>query len=184
MQSTAPLVDLEFGLSQLSGKRDLLISLLGKFMDEYSEFETRLAPLMGSDTVAAKQQVHTLKGVSGNLGLKALHDAAKALEGDIIQEASTDASYRALVETLQATNAVIRQLSEPQREDTVSDAPPAAARQHNPAPLLEALERNEYIPPDKLNTLMDNIQCDEATRASIVDAINDLDYAKAISLLR
>lgn len=184
MHNTFPLVDLEFGLSQLSGKRDLLITLLGKFTDEYRDFEARIAPLLESDKTAAKQQVHTLKGVSGNLGLKALHEAAKDLEGDLMQDAQVDASYAAFLGALADTYAEIDRLSQPEEQTEEAATTASAEMQHDPAPLLAALERNEYIPPGKLDTLMSNIQCDDATRTSIIDAINDLDYSKAISLLR
>jgi len=77
MDQSTTVVDIDFGMSQLSGNKKLLFTLLGKFTDEYRSLDADLqAHVAKGDFNKAYSIVHTLKGVTGNLGLFALHNAS------------------------------------------------------------------------------------------------------------
>ena len=69
MDQSATVLDIEFGMSQLSGNKTLLLTLLNKFSDEYRGLDDDLQSFMKtSEFDKAYSLVHTLKGVTGNLG--------------------------------------------------------------------------------------------------------------------
>ena len=73
--------DTQFAINQFSGNKFLLVQILEKFIKEYQYFDTLITEqLQQEDLQSVKKQLHTLKGVSGNLGMKALHQASKNFE--------------------------------------------------------------------------------------------------------
>lgn len=74
-------LDWKDGLSRVLNKRDLYVRLLGKFMESERDSATKVEQAIKSgDLDAARQQVHSTKGVAANLGAKALVAAAMELE--------------------------------------------------------------------------------------------------------
>ena len=94
MDQSATVLDIEFGMSQLSGNKTLLLTLLNKFSDEYRGLDDDLQSFMKtSEFDKAYSLVHTLKGVTGNLGLFALHNASKAVESSVRNEKTLPSGY-------------------------------------------------------------------------------------------
>jgi two-component system sensor histidine kinase/response regulator len=74
-------LDVVDGLNRVAGNMRLYRSLLGQFVDQQSDVVSGIrASLAREDFALAERLVHTLKGVSGNLGAKALSGLAAELE--------------------------------------------------------------------------------------------------------
>ncbi len=74
-------IDIDEGLSTCMGRRDLYLRLLIKFRDGQGSFVEQLrSALAGPDGTAAQRIAHTLRGTAGNIGAKAIAQAAAALE--------------------------------------------------------------------------------------------------------
>jgi two-component system, sensor histidine kinase and response regulator len=77
-------LDVADGLNRVAGNRKLYRSLLGQFVDQQADTVSAVrASLARGDFAAAERLVHTLKGVSGNLGAKALSGLAAELESSL-----------------------------------------------------------------------------------------------------
>jgi two-component system, sensor histidine kinase and response regulator len=83
-ESAVPGIDLQAGLSRLRQNQALYRKLLLAFRSDYSQFSEQLeTSLSQGDLPEAQHQLHTLKGVAGNLGMMVLFDAIAALEASI-----------------------------------------------------------------------------------------------------
>ncbi|KQQ67812.1 diguanylate cyclase [Pseudomonas sp. Leaf127] len=75
-------IDIAAGLSTCMGRRDLYLRLLRKFRDTQTGFPEQFqAALADPDASAASRLAHNLRGTAGNIGAKAVAQAAGALEG-------------------------------------------------------------------------------------------------------
>ena len=78
------LINFEFGTKQLSGNLALYKRLLGRFSTDYKHTREKLAEFVQLNNLQEMQLlVHTIKGVSGNLGLDRLHNSAVALDASL-----------------------------------------------------------------------------------------------------
>lgn len=103
--------DTQFAVNQFSGKKELLLQILEKFINQYQHFDSELMNLLQqSDLGTLKQQVHTLKGVSGNLGMNALHQACKEFEVGIPHQPS-DQAVESFLSTFKKTLTLIQEYS-------------------------------------------------------------------------
>ncbi|MCC2616732.1 Hpt domain-containing protein [Aestuariibacter halophilus] len=189
MSQNPALVNLTFGLSQLSGNQGLLNKLLSAFYDEYSGLAAELNELMGDkDWTRAKQRVHTVKGVAGNLGLDALHVASKDFE-TALKDGVDDGNQQAFFSVLAATLSAIQA----QLDATMTTPSPSPTQPSNEQPgadantvrqdLKTALQRNEFIPAQELQQRLAATDLDTETQSKVAAAVDDLDYATAIALL-
>lgn len=179
MSSTSPLIDMDFGLSQLSGNRDLYITLLGKFSDEYRELNDKLQLMMQrGEFESAYTLMHTLKGVTANLGLTALHHASKQVEIAIRGKQALPEDYSGFVIILDRTLTQIDALSAPPEAPSATSADSPAR-----AELLAALNANEFIPQSKLDGYLQALNLSEQQQRSLAGAIDELDYQQAIAIL-
>ncbi len=80
-------IDLEAGLKRMLGNKKLYLKLLRDFQQDSEHFsEQVLAALDNKDMETAQRLVHTLKGVSGNLGMISLQEKALVLESAIMEQ--------------------------------------------------------------------------------------------------
>ena len=78
---TIPGLDVSAGLKLVMGRKTLFLSLLEKFATSQRDFTARLrARLADDDRTAAEREAHTLKGMAGQIGARALRDAVEQLE--------------------------------------------------------------------------------------------------------
>lgn len=183
MSQKQEFIDLTFGLSQLSGNHSLLVKLLGKFSMEYQDLPEKLIEMNSQENmVAYKQAVHTIKGVSGNLGLNALHHAAKALEADIISGTDHHANFLQFKSVLIETLSQIKALSA-ESEGTKEEDQPKDVANDGIEKLKGALERNQFIPPDELTSILSGCHFSDPLKEEISSAISDLDYPLALQLI-
>ncbi|MFA3789739.1 Hpt domain-containing protein [Aliiglaciecola sp. SL4] len=181
MNTEEQIIDLDFAVSQLSGNQSLLIKLLLKFNEQYENLENELANLKQSnDLKAYKEVIHTVKGVSGNLGLNALHISSKNLESCVINQADIVEHEANFLNLLNTTMSKINSLANddltPQEGSGVS---PKTSRDE----LIEMLKNNEFVTPDKLNSLLDDCAIAENDKQQIVNAVDDLDYPEALNVI-
>jgi two-component system sensor histidine kinase/response regulator len=74
-------LDVADGLNRVAGNMKLYRSLLGQFVDQQADTVSAVrASLAREDFASAERLMHTLKGLSGNLGAKALSGLAAELE--------------------------------------------------------------------------------------------------------
>jgi two-component system, sensor histidine kinase and response regulator len=76
-----PGLDLHVGLHHADGKRALYARLLRGFADDYADFRARFDVLLAAEQWRdATRQAHTLKGLAGSLGARAVAAQAASLE--------------------------------------------------------------------------------------------------------
>lgn len=171
-------IDLDFGLSQLSGNRDLLIKMFDRFCSDYAPFADELMALAESDnTQVLRMKVHTIKGVAGNLGFQALYKASKTVEDEIKQSSGQlEPFLQKFIATLNET------VTEIDKIKNGSD-PASTASQEGLNELKQLLKENEFISSEHLNELLSNSDLSEQSKVKINQLINDLDYPSALALL-
>ncbi len=94
-----PGIDIADGLARMSNNSNFFQSILLKFTDGQSGIVQQVrSTLAAGDSETAHRLAHTLKGVSGNIGAKALAEVAKRLEDTIRNHSPQDQIERALAE--------------------------------------------------------------------------------------
>lgn len=175
--------DAEFALQQFSGNQPLLLKMLKKFTEQYAAFEPVLRNhLSESDVDAVKQEIHTLKGVSGNLGMNALHQASGNFETALKNQTSEPVDPTSYLYVISSTLASIAQYgaANQQQEPMVKQGDLCPQTRQN---LLTALKRNEFLSATKLDDLVNGCGLTLQQQQVLRDAIDDLDYQTAINLL-
>lgn len=179
------IINLKFGLSQLSGNHSLLVKLLGKFKAEYEDLPERLTVMRSNQDISGyRAAVHTVKGVSGNLGLNALHEVSKRLEISVLNELDISQDFREFKSVLEETFQQIQSLSsEPELELEDQGQASQNPAQDAKAQLADTLKRNEFLPPERLSALLETCNIPASQRQQTENAISDLDYAEALRLI-
>lgn len=107
-----PGIDIESALARVAGNRKLYKKLLIKFRDEYTDsFDVLKKTLNDNDLKEAEIYAHTIKGVSGNIGVNTLQKIASDLEC-VIRKRETN-RYDGLLKTYyQELNLVLNSLQD------------------------------------------------------------------------
>lgn len=88
--NSLPGLDLRSGLDRLGVNKKLYWSLLIEFQRDFSSVGDKIQEALNGrredDYISAKQLVHTVKGLAGNLSAMELYDAALTLEQDILHK--------------------------------------------------------------------------------------------------
>ena len=172
--------DSHFALNQFSGNQSLLVKILENFIQQYQHFDALIAEyLQQKDLNAAKQQVHTIKGVSGNLGMKALHQGCKELEVNLSNH-GTEQTLDDFMLILKQTLSVVQNYT---TENVIQESPEAAPKQNDQTALISALKRNEFISESKMQSYAQSLNLSPEKLNHLLQAIDDLNYTRAISLL-
>ena len=80
-------LNIESALARLNNKKKLYLSILEKFYNNNQNFISEIkATLDNDDYETAQRLIHTLKGVSGNIGAESLHEHTKLIEASIIDK--------------------------------------------------------------------------------------------------
>lgn len=81
MEYTMKIFNADFGLNQLNQNRELLCRLLNKFVDDYHSAPSDLLNMIENQQWdSAVLTIHTIKGISGNLGLEQLYEMTNTFE--------------------------------------------------------------------------------------------------------
>ncbi len=135
-----PCLDIQAGIKQLEGNKELYIKLLRKFAECNHDLAEKIADrLEHNDDKKARMLAHSTKGVSGSIGATELYLASAALEAAIIQGETKNAfhDFTTLLEiVLQSIAALLHDQEE-------SKPPSAVAKNLDPEllfPLLDELD--------------------------------------------
>ena len=169
--------DSKFATNQFSGNQSLLVKILGKFIYQYQDFDALITEyLQQQNFEAAKQQVHTIKGVSGNLGMKALHNACNQLEMKLNNQV-TDYTLKEFLQVFKQTLTLVQNYSTENAVEEMSTVGPEKTQ------LIAALKRNEFISESKMYNYTKTLDLSSDKLNQLKQAIQDLDYPIAIELL-
>ncbi|MCP3921665.1 MAG: Hpt domain-containing protein [Desulfobacterales bacterium] len=73
LKNKIPDIDLETGIKNVGGSKNLYVKLLKDFVTRYGDVHEKLENLHSTDIETTGQIVHTLKGLTGSLGAYDLH---------------------------------------------------------------------------------------------------------------
>ncbi|MFT5840122.1 MAG: HPt (histidine-containing phosphotransfer) domain-containing protein [Flavobacteriales bacterium] len=178
--SNLDIFDAQFAVNQFSGNQSLLVQILGKFIQQYENFDTLLTEhLKQEDFNAIKQQVHTIKGVGGNLGMKALYLECKNFEVSLAGREKKHTLDEFLLIFTQTLIAVKRYSA----ENSIQEIPEVDAQQDDKTALIAVLKRNEFISESKIQSYSQSLDLSSGELNALKQAIDNLDYAVAIQLL-
>lgn len=172
--------DDQFAINQFSGNQSLLVKILGKFIQQYQHFDTLLSDLLQQQDIhTINQQVHTIKGVSGNLGMKALHDACKELEVNLAEQVS-ELTLKEFIQVFKQTLTVVQNYS---AENGIEESLEVAPQQDDKTSLIATLKRNEFISESKIQSYSQSLDLSSEKFNELKQAIDNLDYVSALQLL-
>lgn len=107
-----PGLDAAAGLHRALKREGLYIALLSRFVTGQRDFATRFTSALASgQTEEARRIVHTLKGVSGQIGAMELYAAAARLEQATQENMQPGAHTALLADTQQQLSALVSALS-------------------------------------------------------------------------
>jgi PAS domain S-box-containing protein len=184
-------IDLAAGLATCMGKHELYLRLLRKFHAGQAGFREQFQAALGdSDATAAERLAHSLRGSAGNIGAKALAQAAAALElacqaGE--PGAVLEARLQDLETCLQPVLAALSGLA-------VIEAPGAPPATAQPGPELQArlgeLKRLLAESDTAAVDLLHELQAQPLDRASaerlnrVAQQVERFDFDQALALLQ
>jgi len=115
-------LDTRDGLGRVAGNRKLYLKLLRRFVEQQGTAAAQIANALERNEVSAAERLaHTVKGVSGNLGIRTVQEVAAQLEKEIATQ-RTSAELAPVLREFKATleGFVSRLHAALPREETVS----------------------------------------------------------------
>lgn len=186
-----PGVDTEAGLRRVVGNQKLYLSLLRQFCQGQCDVAARIgAALAEQDHASAGRIAHTAKGVAGNIGAKAIQEAAGQLETLILENASQamlrealqqlDGTLATLIAHIKQTPGVV--IAEPSVETTVFDR---EAFKLALARLADFLSDNDSDAIDCFDSVRDQLRivCSDADFTAFDKAIHEFEFSQALQQL-
>jgi two-component system, sensor histidine kinase and response regulator len=182
-------LDVADGLNRVAGNRKLYRSLLGQFVEQEADTVSAVrASLACDDFASAERLIHTLKGVSGNLGAKAVSGLAAELESSLRdRNASLEAGLSDLAAELARSIDAIRNslaasaADAPLRTAVSDSAETVTLLKH----LKQMLADDDGAALDYLLEARDRIRgaISETELASLHKAVVDFDFPTALDCL-
>lgn len=178
------LIDYEFALNQLSDNKSLLHKMLLKFSSEFASKPKAVRDMVAQDDLEqAKLNVHTAKGIAGNLGLKQLYQVATKLDAELKDTKPSDQLLdeyeRCLIDTAGKILEITQDAGDMHR-DLVA---PTQSEKNSKADLLNKLSRNEFIDDKQLIDLVSGLALSEAESQQLIQLVEELQYPQAIDLI-
>lgn len=183
MSTNLPILNYDFALNQLGGNEALLTKMLGKFESEFSDVATEITHLLNNNDIKnAKMKVHTVKGISGNLGLQALYDCSTKFD---VELRTGEFSQDMLAEF---TSLLTMTCEEIQRMGDNENAPKNLSKstlspENNKSELIAKLKRNEFIDDDTLMKLISGLGINPDEVKQLIELIEELQYPQAIEFI-
>ena len=104
-----PFIDVNDGLARLQGNKKLYAKLLKSYL-EMADINGIAQALSARDFQAAREQAHSLKGVSGNLSLTKNFECFRALDIAVKEGSDTGALFANLSASAETTASLLREL--------------------------------------------------------------------------
>ncbi len=190
-------IDVNMGLARVAGKKNIYINLLKKFAIGYYNMPEELDKLLEEkNTAGLANYMHTLSGVSGNLGIDNIYKVAhyisaelkKPAKGDILSIELADSSRALAGSVLQQINEIDIALTREPAEPIKAPAPENSDEDYeeNFQQLIKLVENydsraNEYceymvnsynLPPGKKEMLKEALH-----------ALNNYDFEGALKMI-
>jgi two-component system sensor histidine kinase/response regulator len=163
-------IDATDGLRRVGGNAKLFHSLLKQFVEGQSEAADRIAEsLRAGERKVAERLAHTVKGVAGNIGAKAVQAAAAELEKALRGDGGTlrlEALREKLGGELAGLRAAVGSLLGPVEEER----PPETSAPADPARLEAAVEKLSALLGDSDAAAIDLLEAEGAALRSLFDA--------------
>ncbi|TVQ73970.1 MAG: response regulator, partial [Oceanospirillales bacterium] len=188
------LIDLDRGMTLMSGNRSLYFNLLGKFSLQLSEEKDQLLAelaLLKSDSDSdqfdiIKKRVHGLKGVAGNLGLASLYDALVDLDHALKRNSLFKShDVERLTRLIDATLAEMQTLladeltSETELQQLRNTLTPQLLLELKQ--LQQSLSQSEFVAEKRLRLIQDQLPVNAMVDwVNFIEAIEQLDYDEAL----
>jgi two-component system, sensor histidine kinase and response regulator len=145
LPESLPGLDINTGVDRIGGNTKSYLKLLGKFQENQKGIINDIEKSLGQkDMKLVERLVHTLKGVSGNIGAMNLHSASLELEKKI--KSGKSRGVEKLIDQVQVNlNQVFSSIVELNKMQTESreisiDSPPTSIDMSKVTPLFEELE--------------------------------------------
>jgi PAS domain S-box-containing protein len=163
LYQSVPELDVATALRRVLGRRPLYLSLLGSFVAGRHDAVTRMRQaLSAGEHDTAERLAHTLKGVAGNIGARALEHVTGDLEMALRRSAPAERLQPLLDAVERSLQTLVHKL-----------------RTHLPAPATDAPAATASVPPDALLRRLANLleDSDTAARDLIVSEAAQLNTA-------
>ena len=145
------------GLSRVAGNRKLYLNLLRQFAEQQGSAVSQIATALGQgDSCLAERLAHTLKGVAGNIGAKAVQSAAGTLE-KLIRNRTSAADFESAKQSVSAALAPLvaqihaalnTTLSQTEPPNSAGPAPKPAQSRDAAAQLARLLTESDPMAAD------------------------------------
>ncbi|KPA14656.1 multi-sensor hybrid histidine kinase [Candidatus Magnetomorum sp. HK-1] len=192
LPDSIPGISIENGLTRSNGNAPLFLRLLGKFYNCYSRKDLEILKtwIQNDEIKQAKSWVHTLKGVSGNIGAEDLYNAAVAIEYDIKTgavniEASLESfsnAYLSLLKSLESLNFQQKEKADLSQKKTTT--PQALQNMFNS--LSEAIQKRKPKPCKQIINDIKKYELPEILTQNINDlsvCLNHYQFKQASTIL-
>ncbi|SHH44518.1 response regulator [Bradyrhizobium erythrophlei] len=183
-------LDAADGLRRVAGNVKLYRSLLRQFVEQQADAVSEVrAGVERGDFVSAERLIHTLKGVSGNLGAKTTHGMATELERSLGNRdvRSLDAGLPALSAELARTieairNALASDTADPRSRAVVPDSTKTVALLRH---LKRLLADDDGAALDHLLDAREHVEgiLSDADLNTLEKAVRDFDFTAALDCL-
>ena len=174
-------LDAADGLRRVGGNTKLFHSLLKQFIEGQSEAADRIAEsLRAGERKVAERLAHTVKGVAGNIGAKAVQAAAADLEKALRSDGGTlrlESLRNKLGGELAGLRAAVSSLLGPEEEER----PPQTVAPADPAQLKAAVERLSALLCDSDAAAIDLLESEGAALRSLFDAQGFANFEKMVT---
>jgi len=185
-------INIHIGLSKVRQNRHLYLKILRQFSADYATADNTLTDLLVNDLNRAKVLVHTLKGVSGNIGAQSLYEASMALESDLQNGDDIETSLPHFKRALHQVIRAIAGINDVNTSTPTVVAQPRELREMNVAvvtPLLQQLATLLHKRNLKASTIIDNIKyaLDGSLPTEfdqLASQIDDFEFEQATTLLQ
>ncbi len=180
-----PGVDIQVGLLHTGGKAAFYLLQLEKFQRQQQGFVAALQQaLQQQDLSTAQRLVHTLKGVSGTLGMQALQQLAKQFEQSLKQGEPDDELQSRLCALL---SELLRQLAQFQQQTQESSRP--LAKKEEQGPLFEQLQQLLAVYDSQAQDLLSRIVEQQAEPVDVLllqalECLQNYDFDHAAQLVQ
>ncbi len=188
-----PGLQMDKALKRINNNLNLYVKLLRKFSDNYHEFTIHLRKKLEQGEVEeAERMVHTLKGVSGHIGAKDLHNYISMLDRKLKKKAEidltavTDELNKLLTPLIAAINRFLQETGN-QESSTAQegDITPEKGRLTDLlkelVPLLEEGNYEAVSLSERLSALTDDMSFGKTIK-SLRESIVNYDFDKALEI--
>ena len=192
MRRMLPSIHVDRALSGLSGNSRLFREILSKFLQNYEGFGEEFERcLKRKDHETAERMLHTLKGVSAQIGAQRVHKLTERAESALREESVPEEGHGAqLIEALEATRREIREfLSRQEEEETpkkIGNLPPLEERREQLNALISALENYDARAEDIYSEMIIWLESPPwGEKAQLLEnALKKYDFDKASEICR